>query len=131
MTPEVVSKLEGAFAQGFSDVDACILAEIDVVTLYRYCQKHESFAKKKEALKRRPFLSTVLGINKLIKAEDPTTLRWYAERKGKDEFSTRTENTGADGAPIQMEVAVTKEKIKEVLVLFDQAMKEVEDGKTD
>lgn len=97
MTPATLAKLENAYSQGFTDVDACILAEIDVTTLHRYCKKNPGFAKKKEALKRRPFLKSVVGINKLIEIEDPTTIRWYAERKGKEEFSLRNELTAADG----------------------------------
>jgi len=109
MTPETIAKLESAFAQGFSDADACILAEIDVTTLHRYNQKNPNFAKKKEALKRRPLLSSVLLINKAIKEGDVTTAKWYAERKGRDEFSVRNEITGKDGTPIQTIVLTEKE----------------------
>lgn len=120
MTPEVVSKLEGAFAQGFNITDACILADITREAYYKYCERKPGFADKVEALRRRPFLSSVLGINKLIKAEDPTTLRWYAERKGKDEFSIRQESTGKDGGPIDQRISFTQEELREMAKLMRQ-----------
>ena len=97
MTNEVIAKLENAFAQGLNDTDSCILAGISRDSLYDYIKKEPTFATKKEELKRRPFLSCILKINAAIKMGDLTTARWYAERKGKDEFSLRTENTGKDG----------------------------------
>jgi hypothetical protein len=120
VTPEVVAKLENAFAQGFTDTDACILADISRDCLYDYIKRVPSFATKREALRRRPFLSSVLGINKLIKAEDPTTLRWYAERKGKDEFSIRQESTGKDGGAIEHKISVTQEELREMAKLMRQ-----------
>ena len=37
-----------------------------------------------------------------IRSGDLKTIRWYAERKGKNRgYTTRTETTGADGGPIQ------------------------------
>lgn len=93
VTPEVVAKLENAFAQGFTDTDACILAEISRDCLYDYIKRVPSFATKRDALRRRPLLSSVLLINKAIKEGDVATAKWYAERKAKDEFSLKTEAT--------------------------------------
>lgn len=113
MTPEVIAKLEGAFAQGFGDKDACILAGIDLTSLYRYNIKNPDFATKRENLKRRPLLASIILINNAIKDGDVATAKWYAERKGKDEFSTRNETTGKDGAPIQKEIIYIEAEEKE------------------
>lgn len=127
MTPEVLAKLESAFAQGFSDTDACILAEIDPASLYRYNDKNPSFARKKEALKRRPLLSSVLLINKAIKEGDVTTAKWYAERKGKDEFSVRNETTGKDGAALQTKIIYIDKEEKEA---YDKHIDAIVNGKS-
>ena len=102
--PAFVEKLENAFAQGFSVSDACILAQINRTTYYNHIKKNPAFVDRIEALRRRPYLATVMGINELIAAKDPTTLRWYAERKGKDEFSIRNELTGNNGDAINSRV---------------------------
>ena len=51
MTPEVLAKLEHSFSLGLSDREACLYAEINPATLYRYCENHQEFCKRKELLK--------------------------------------------------------------------------------
>ena len=117
-TKEVVEKLENAFSQGFNDSDAAILAGISREAIYDYCKRYPEFSTKKEALKRRPLLSSIVLINKAIREGDVNTAKWYAERKGKDEFSLRTETKEID--PVvrttivltQEELDTAKEKLK-------------------
>jgi len=98
MTPECVTKLESAFMQGFNVTDSCNLADVSTKVYYEYIKKNPEYSDKIEGLRRKPYLASIIAINKLIKSGDPTTIRWYAERKGKDDgFSLRTENTGKDG----------------------------------
>jgi hypothetical protein len=101
VTPEVVSKLEQEFAQGLTDEEACLVVGISRAALNRYCDANEEFRVKKELLKRTPGIKAKKIINKRLDEEDEYNARWYAERKLKDEFSTRNETTGADGAPLQ------------------------------
>lgn len=112
MTAEVIAKLEQAFTQGFNITHACGLAEISQNSYYDYIQENPDFSKKVEWLRSKPYIRTILGINKLINSEDPTTLRWYAERKNKDEFSLRNESTGANGGAIEHSITVTQEEIR-------------------
>lgn len=100
MTPATVSKLENAFAQGFNITHACGIAEITRETYYEYIKKNPKFIDKVEWLRSKPYIKSVFEINKAINTGDLTTCRWYAERKGKDEFSLRTEQTGKDGEPL-------------------------------
>lgn len=91
MTDKALSKLEECFSLGFSDQDSCTIAEISLETLYRYCKANPAFGIKKEALKKRLLLQSIVVIGKAIKDGDSNTAKWYAERKAKNEFSLRTE----------------------------------------
>ena len=112
VTLEVVTKLENAFMQGFNVTDACNLADVSRKVYYEYIEKNPKFGDKIERLRRKPYLKCILGINKLIRLGDPATLKWYAERKGKDDgFSLRTETTGKGGKDLQ-QVVIIKDDIK-------------------
>lgn len=91
MTPETVSKLEMAFANSFTDEEACLYADISRETLYEYCRKHPKFSDKKEILKKKPNLKAKLNIIKAMNEWDEYNSRRRLERKSKDEFSTKTE----------------------------------------
>jgi len=90
MTPETIGKLEEAFSMGCTDLEACLFADIEKTTLYKYQQDHPEFINRKEKLKENPVLKARQTI--LDNLEDPTNARWYLERKKKDEFSQRTES---------------------------------------
>lgn len=96
MTPEVIAKLEEAFAWGCTDIEACLWAEIDARTLYKYQERNPEFVQRKEALKETPvLLARKSVVNKL--RLDPRLSMDYLSRKKKDEFSQRSELTGKDG----------------------------------
>lgn len=98
MTPDVLHKLEEAFAIGCSDGEACSYADISSSTFYNYQDAHPEFLERKAQLKERPILKAK---NTIVKALDqPEHAKWYLERKKKVEFAQRTEQTGADGSPI-------------------------------
>jgi len=100
MTQETIYKLEEIFALGGTDKEACFFANISHQTLYNYQDKHPEFVERKEALKINPTLiarrSVIAGL------DDPDRALRYLERKAKDEFSTRQENTGANGGAIEI-----------------------------
>lgn len=100
MTPELVQKLEYAFALGCSDEEACFYADIAKQTLYSYQEKNPEFADRKAALKTRPIF---LARETLIKGiqRDPDLALKMLERKNKAEFSLRSEHTGADGEKLE------------------------------
>lgn len=90
MTPEVIAKLEEAFAWGCTDIEACLWADIATPTLYLYQEKHPEFIERKASLKETPVLlarkSVVMKLGR-----DPRLSMDYLSRKRKDEFSTKTE----------------------------------------
>lgn len=92
MTPEVIQKLEEAFAWGCSDTEACLWADIATKTLYVYQEKNPQFAQRKADLKETPILiarkSVVMGMKR-----DPKLSMDYLSRKRKDEFSTKSDNS--------------------------------------
>lgn len=113
MTPEVIAKLEEAFAWGCSDIEACLWADIDSRTLYKYQEKNPKFIQRKAELKETPILlarkSVVTNLSK-----DKELAMKFLERKVKKEFSLRQELTGADGKNfIPILGAITKKELPE------------------
>lgn len=104
MTPETIAKLEQAWSIGCSDLEACVFADIGKTTLYNYQNTHPEFVERKEILKERLVLKARTVIADALNNKDENTAKWYLERKKRQEFSTRIENTGADGEPLQMPV---------------------------
>jgi outer membrane cobalamin receptor len=91
MTEEVVGKLELLFAKGLSDREACLIANIHPSTLYDYCNINPEFAERKELLKEQVKTQAKLNVAEAIENKDVDLSKWYLERKGKDEFSTKQE----------------------------------------
>lgn len=118
ITDEVVAKLEEAFLYGLTDLEACLYADISKNTLYRYIEENEEFRDRKELLKKQPLIKAKLNINKDIINGDINTSKWYAERKGRDEFSLKQEVDlgNKDNIPFQHNFSnLTVEDIKELL----------------
>lgn len=90
MTPEVIAKLEEAFAWGCSDREACLWADIAEKTLYKYQEKNPEFVQRKEALKDKPILLARKSVVNNI-PKDARLAMDYLSRKRKDEFSQKSE----------------------------------------
>jgi hypothetical protein len=108
----VLAKLEEGFVRGLSDREACLYAGIHPATLYRFCEDHPDFRDRKELLKDRPKVLAKLNIYDALKDKDKDTSRWYAERRIKDEFSTRSELTAKDGEAL---IPERKQEIEEAI----------------
>jgi len=91
MTESVIGKLEEWFAMWFTDVEACLYADIASSTLYDYIEKHPMFSERKEELKNQPKIQAKINIINKLKEKDTDTSKRYLERKSKDEFSTKQE----------------------------------------
>lgn len=114
MTESVLQKLKESFLMGLTDSLACLHAGIAEATLYDYCKTNKEFAEKKEAWKRNPGYKARKNIMRDIEIGDVNTSKWYLERKCKDEFSLRTEQTGKNGGPIQERIKyIEKKEIEE------------------
>lgn len=106
MTPEIVHKLEEAFTNGASDVEACFYAGISKQTLYDYQEKNPEYVDRKMALKDMIKYQAKKVVKAKIDSNDIDTSKWYLERKVKDEFSIKTEQELAtkDGKPMQVNI---------------------------
>lgn len=84
MTNEVICKLEQGFAYGFTDLEACLYANISQASLYEYCKLNPSFSERKEMLKRQPLMQAKLNVHEHLLDKDVFTSRWILEKKDKD-----------------------------------------------
>ena len=117
VTKEVVAKLEQAFAVGATDLEACFFAGISKDAFYRYCDKHEEFRERKEALKQKPVLLAKTNVIKKLQAADIDTSKWYLERKAKKEFSTRIESSN-----MNIEVIPSEEQQEKIEKMLDDIL---------
>jgi hypothetical protein len=89
---DTLNKLEQAYANGATDVQACFYAEINPRTLYKYQEKHPDFVHRKEALKQQLGLIAKNKLAARIKEGDVNDAKWYLERRERDLFSTQVNN---------------------------------------
>lgn len=125
VTPDVVAKLESAFAIGCSKVEACLFAGIGRDAFYNYLAKNPQFADRILELQNRPILK---ARNTIVDSlSDPKNAQWFLERKRKKEFSTRSELTGAEGGPL----IVVSSDTEKILNEWDEGDPEADDIQTD
>ncbi len=147
MTQDVLRKLETAFKMGCSSTIACYHAEIGLSTLYDHMRANPEFSAKVKSWQNNPILKAQNNVMRVLNGArnllekrvdkdgqeiidprgDLTTRdvlelsKWYLEHKNKEEYGTRVEVTGADGAPLQ-----TGSSIQEMLALREE-MKRISD----
>ena len=109
VTPEVLRKLEEAFANAFTDKEACLYADIAPSTLYLYCQNNPDFSERKEILKLSLNMHAKNNISKAIKTGDVNRSIWWATTKMSDEFAPKSklEHSGTIETPIAQEQLAT------------------------
>jgi len=93
MKPEAIAKLEEAFSNGASDLEACFYANIGKDSLYRYQKEHPEFSERKEALKEFIKYQAKKNIKMKIESGDTEISKWYLERKAKKEFGNNLDLT--------------------------------------
>ena len=81
LTDEIVAKLESAFLLGCTDNEACLYAEIDRSTLYRYQEKHPEFSDRKEVLKSNPYMLSRGVLIDALRDGDVATAHKMIDRK--------------------------------------------------
>lgn len=107
----VIAKCEEVWAFGGSDAEASYYAGISTSSLSRYLTAHPKQKEIRDALHEKPILlARQTVINKI--PESYANAMDYLSRKRKQEFSTRSELTGAEGKPLMPD---RKKQIKEAL----------------
>lgn len=97
MTQDVLRKLEECFKKGYNDYEAYNSVGISHDTFYAYKKSNLDFSEKIEFLKNNTkIIAKEVVYGKLLE-KDVLTAKWLLERKAKDEFSTRVEQSGIDG----------------------------------
>jgi ACT domain-containing protein len=124
MTPETIDKLEEAFSNGATDQEAIFLANISKSTFYDYCQANPEFSERTDALKEMVKYQARKNVVEKIREGDIAQSNWYLERKAKNEFSTRQENTGAEGKDLIPDTFTPDEKTNLLSLLNDSRSSE-------
>lgn len=79
--------------------EACGVARM---TLYKFIEANPSLQEVRAEMDEELLDVAESAITTALKASDMKTVRWYAERKGKNRgYTTRQEMTGADGGPLE------------------------------
>jgi len=99
----IIESLKPYLELGFSRNKACNLIGLDATTLSKWVQADEALSMKLEGWENSINKLALMNIRDAIAKEGEIedtrkeTTKWWIERKMKQEFSTRTEQTGADG----------------------------------
>lgn len=97
ITDATLAKLEIAFSLGASDKEACKLANINPSTLYKYQERCPEFVERKAELKDMVTWQAKYNIAEaVIDKKDLNWSAWWAERKARGEFGTRTEHVNVN-----------------------------------
>ena len=99
ITPEILARIEEAWANGANDLQACFIGGIGEQTLRDYIARTPEYQSRKDAIKGNIALNAKYTIAKAVK-RDPHLALDVIERLEKNEWSLRTELTGAEGAPM-------------------------------
>lgn len=124
-TPEVLAKLEQAFALDCTVDEACLYSWIVPSTLYRWYDVDKELRERHDLLRNNPVLlarSTVVQAIKGVKnklgfwEERPNVeiAMKYLERKKKNEFSTKVETENLD--KVEINVSLNKEELNEAIL---------------
>lgn len=95
ITEDVLRKIEEVAALDGSVKEMAFYAGIHFDTLYAYLAQNKEFSERIDALRERPVLKARQTVVKSL--DNPSDAHWYLERKRKNEFAQRVEQTGADG----------------------------------
>lgn len=101
MSDDTIRKLEQAFAIGADVTKACAYADISHDTYYRWIKEKPELSERFSRLQEQPILK---ALQEVVKGMDnnPELALKYLERRWKDRYSTRVENTGADGEDLKL-----------------------------
>lgn len=101
---EILESLRPYLEMGYSRSKACKFIGLDESTLSKWAKASESLSMKLQGWENLINSMVMSNIADAIRREGELeddlrkeNSKWWAERKMKDDFSTRQENTGADG----------------------------------
>jgi len=90
----ILTKLEDAFTNAFSDEQACAYVGISTTTLFRYETKHPAFRNRKAMLKKRPDIKAKQTVvSNLGNSSD--AWRWLERRDPEFKPTSKLEHAGS------------------------------------
>jgi hypothetical protein len=92
--------LEGAFADGATDKEACFIANIGESTLYKYQTENPEFIERKAMLKDMTKYQARKNVREAIISNDKDMSKWFLERRDK-EYKPKSDLT-TDDKPLQI-----------------------------
>lgn len=108
MTPEIINKLELAYAMDMTDLEACVFAGIGKTAFYDWQKLNPEFTERKEELRAALGTKAKANVAREVRKGNIEMSRWWLERRRKSEFSTRQEQTGPNGGPQAHVIEVPK-----------------------
>lgn len=106
----IIESLKPYLELGFSRNKACNLIGLDATTLSKWVQADEALSMKLEGWENAINKLALSNIRDAIAKEGELeetrkeTTKWWIERKMKQDFSLRTEQTGAEGEPLTVQI---------------------------
>ncbi len=109
-TPEqrasIIESIRPFLEMGLSRNKACDAIGIDPTTVSKWVQEDEALSMKLKGYENTMNMLALANVNDALLKESEMddarkdTSKWFLERRMKNEFSPRIENTGADGVPL-------------------------------
>lgn len=107
----IVQSLQPYLEMGLSRNRACSLIGLAPATLSNWVKEDPALGIKLTGWENAMNVLAIANLKSALEKEAETedvkkeTSKWWAERKMKEDFSTRTEQTGADGQPLVIALA--------------------------
>jgi hypothetical protein len=98
---KTLAKLDQAFLMGCTDVEACLYADINPSTLYRYQEKHPEYCERKETLKQNPIMKARKVILGALENDDLNTAHRVVDRK--EGSKVKQEISGPNGGSVKVD----------------------------
>lgn len=105
---EIIQSLKPFLEAGFSRNKACEAISLPAQTLSNWVQQDEALGMKLQGWENTMNMLALANVHSALQLEaeqedtKKETSKWYLERRMKEAFSTRQENTGADGEPLSI-----------------------------
>lgn len=102
-TDNTVRKLEQAFRDDFTVGEACRYAGISTTAYYEWQEKDKVFMDKMTRAQDYVAILAKKGMAKLVKGEDPDSIKWWLSRRQRDRYATKNEQTHSVPEPLTPE----------------------------
>lgn len=118
LSPDVLSGLQQAFRADFTVEEACLDVGISKETFYQWIKESDEFAQIMDRAKQHVATKAKKVVANMVENGSAEDAWKYLERRQKKLYSTRSEMTGEDGAPLNTgaeELKKISEQIGELL----------------